>query len=221
MFVQFLTSTCLNSSAPRGDRSQSLLKERPRFLGRRPTLAPTVQPFSSVPRGKSLTVFAERASTVLGSGPHACTNCAAVYHEGNRPQPLLKERLLDFLSGYQEGAERNCTPPWLDGTRRTYLYPSLAWRHAPNGFVPQPSTGAMEIQLPSERTLAGFPTSAVGEFLAPRLIEHALLGFLTWASAGIPRAPFGMHNWEFSLCTLMQKSVTSRVRRTRQKDAHV
>ena len=54
---------CSFSQAP------SLHKERARFLCRRPTTAPTAQHFSSVHRVKSLTVFAERACTVLGSMP--------------------------------------------------------------------------------------------------------------------------------------------------------
>ena len=60
-------------------RSQPLLKERAGFLGRRPTTAPTAQHFSSVPRGKSLTAFAERAPRFLGRCPY-------------RSQSLLKER---------------------------------------------------------------------------------------------------------------------------------
>ena len=58
-------------------QARSLLKEQAQFLVRRPTTAPTAQHLSSVPRGTSLTAFAERACTVLGSAPHVCANCAA------------------------------------------------------------------------------------------------------------------------------------------------
>ena len=53
--LQLGTGLCSFSQA------HSLLKERARFFGRRPTTAPTAERFSSVPREKSLTAFAERA----------------------------------------------------------------------------------------------------------------------------------------------------------------
>ena len=46
-------------------RSQPSLKERARLLGSAPTTVQTAQHFSSVPRGKSLTAFAERACSFL------------------------------------------------------------------------------------------------------------------------------------------------------------
>ena len=58
-------------------QARSLLKEQAQFLVRPNTNAPTAQHLSSVPRGTSLTAFAERACTVLVSAPHACANCAA------------------------------------------------------------------------------------------------------------------------------------------------
>ena len=120
-------SVFCTSSVPRGNRSQSLLNERARFLGRRPTTAPTAQHFSSVPRGKSLTAFAERA--VYGSW---------LFQQSARPR---LEALADFTT---------CSS----------------------------STGAVELQLPSELTATGFST--VGELFVIRF--HALADFRTYSS---------------------------------------
>ena len=45
----------------------------------------------------------------------------------------------------------------------------------------------------------GMPNPVWRHFMA-RLIWHALLGFLPWASVGIPRAMDGTHNWEMFAC---------------------